>query len=188
MYQKQKHQEVSDIFSRWQLDTGLRLEYKPYSQGMLSNVNNYVAIKTDGSVVQTGARYSYAGLKHLPAGDVCKTAVINYLKNGTPLEQTIHSCDDLRGFLFARTVKGGALWNNEKIGSIARWYWGLSATDTIVYASNKNRVPMADRSRPIINLFNPHLIDNIDIDRYVEHAYDLLADGGIDLRNPEMEL
>ncbi|WP_419636795.1 hypothetical protein, partial [Thiolapillus sp.] len=110
-----------------------------------------------------------------------------YLTYGTPPEVTIGSATDMRGFLLARTVKGGALWGSEKLGGVARWYWGLWSTDTIVYASSGNRVPSADKSCPMMKL-NVNALQNVDIDRYIDHAYELLADGGIDLRQEELPL
>ena len=31
-------------------------------------------------------------------------------------------------------------------------------------------------------------LQNVDVDRYIDHAYELLADGGIDLRQEELPL
>ena len=176
-----------DICTHWQSHTNLELDYTPYSHLLLSNVNNYVAVTTDGTVKTKGARYSPASLRTLPHADICKTAVVKCLTDGIPPEVTIGECADMRGFLLARTVKGGALWGSEKLGSVARWYWGIRATDTIVYASSGNRVPSADRSCPMMTI-DDNAIQNVDIDRYVDHAYELLAEGGIDLRQEELPL
>ena len=186
-YKRCDKRNVVDICTHWQAYTSLELEYTPYSQLLLSNVNNYVAVTTDLDVRTKGARYSPASLRTLPHADICKTAVDRYLTYGTPLEVTIGSAADMRGFLLARTVKGGALWGSEKLGGVARWYWGLWSTDTIVYASSGNRVPSADRSCPMMTI-DDGAFQNVDIDRYIDHAYELLADGGIDLRQEELPL
>ncbi|WP_419636465.1 hypothetical protein [Thiolapillus sp.] len=176
-----------DICASWQSYTTLELDYTPYSHLLLSNVNNYVAITTDGVVKTKGARYSPASLRTLPHADICKTAVVKYLTDGTPLEVTIGNCADMRGFLLARTVKGGALWGSEKLGGVARWYWGIWSTDTIVYASSGNRVPSADRACPMMTI-DDNALQNVDVDRYIDHAYELLEDGGINLRQEELPL
>ena len=186
-YERAKKRSVVDICVDWQVDSQLNLEYKPYSKVLFSNVNNYVAIGTDGDVKTTGARYAVKSIKYLPHARICKAAVVKYLTDGTPLEVTIGGCEDMRGFLLARTVKGGALWGSEKLGGVARWYWGIWSTDTIVYASSGNRVPSADKSCPMMKL-NVNALQNVDIDRYIDHAYELLADGGIDLRQEELPL
>lgn len=186
-YKRCDKRNLVDICTSWQSYTTLELEYTPYSQILLSNVNNYVAITTDLDVRTKGARYSPASLRTLPHADICKTAVDRYLTYGTPPEVTIGSATDMRGFLLARTVKGGALWGSEKLGGVARWYWGIWSTDTIVYASSGNRVPSADRACPMMKL-NVNALKNVDIDRYIDHAYELLADGGIDLRQEELPL
>lgn len=184
-YKMTDKRNLVDICAQWQSDTNLELEYTPYSQLLLSNVNNYVAVTTDGAVKTKGARYSPASLRTLPHADICKTAVVKYLTDGTPLEVTIGGCADMRGFLLARTVKGGALWGSEKLGGVARWYWGIWSTDTIVYASSGNRVPSADRSCPMMTI-DDNALQNVDVDRYIDHAYELLADGGINLRQEEL--
>ena len=186
-YELAKKESVVDICREWQVDSRLRLEYKMYSKVLFANVNNYVAISKAGDVKTTGARYAVKSIKYLPHARICKAAVVKYLTDGTPLEVTIGNCADIRGFLLARTVKGGALWGSEKLGGVARWYWGIWSTDTIVYASSGNRVPSADRSCPMMTI-DDNALQNVDIDRYVDHAYELLADGGIDLRQEELPL
>ncbi|WP_419593855.1 hypothetical protein [Thiolapillus sp.] len=186
-YKMTDKRNVVDICTSWQAHTSLELEYTPYSQLLLSNVNNYVAITTGLDVRTKGTRYSPASLRTLPHADICKKAVDRYLTYGTPPEVTIGGCADMRGFLLARTVKGGALWGSEKLGGVARWYWGIWSTDTIVYASSGNRVPSADRACPMMTI-DDNVLKNVDIDRYIDHAYELLADGGIDLRQEELAL
>ncbi len=186
-YELAKKRSVVDICNKWQRDSHLKLEYKPYSQVLFSNVNNYVAISTDGKVKTTGARYAVTSIKYLPHARICKAAVVKYLTHGTPLEVTIGTSTDIRGFLLARTVKGGALWGSEKLGGVARWYWGIYGTDAIVYASSGNRVPSADHSCPMMTI-DDNALQNVDVDRYIDHAYELLADGGIDLRQEELPL
>ena len=186
-YKRCDKRNLVDICTHWQAHTSLELEYTPYSQLLLSNVNNYVAVTTGLDVRTKGTRYSPASLRTLPHADICKTAVDRYLTYGTPPEVTIGGCADMRGFLLARTVKGGALWGSEKLGGVARWYWGLWSTDTIVYASSGNRVPSADRACPMMTI-DDNALQNVDVDRYIDHAYELLADGGIDLRQEELAL
>ncbi|WP_419630417.1 hypothetical protein [Thiolapillus sp.] len=186
-YELSKKRSVVDICVDWQVDSRLNLEYKPYSKVLFSNVNNYVAISTNGDVKTTGARYAVESIKYLPHARICKAAVVKYLTDGTPMEVTIGGCADMRGFLLARTVKGGALWGSEKLGGVARWYWGIWSTDTIVYASSGNRVPSADKACPMMTI-DDNALQNVDVDRYIDHAYELLSDGGIDLRQEELPL
>ncbi|WP_419607622.1 hypothetical protein [Thiolapillus sp.] len=186
-YELSKKQSVVDICNQWQKDSRLKLEYKPYSKLLFANVNNYVAISTNGDVKTTGARFAVKSIKYLPHARICKAAVVKYLTDGTPLEVTIGGCADMRGFLLARTVKGGALWGSEKLGGVARWYWGIWSTDTIVYASSGKRVPSADRSCPMMTI-DDNALQNVDVDRYIDHAYELLENGGINLRQGELAL
>ncbi len=173
-----------EICRGWERDTGLRLEYTPYQKLLMANVNSYVAVKNDAGVKAIG-EYAPAGLKHLPRADICKTAAIEYLLNDTPPEVTVTVCTDIRQFLFAKTVNGGAVWGDLDLGSLPRWYWSLKPNDAITYKSNRNQVPLADQCTPMQTLDNDAL-GNVDIDRYVEHAHKLLMAGGIDLKNADL--
>lgn len=172
------------ICRQWERDTRLSLEYTPYKKLLMANVNSYIAVKNDGAVKAVGG-YATAGLKHLPRADICKTAAIEYVRNGTPPEITVGECSDIRQFLFAKTVKGGAVWGGLDLGRLPRWYWSLKPNDTIIYKSNKNRVPDAYSCTPMVTLDNDAL-GNVDIDRYIEHAHKLLESGGIDLKNSNL--
>ena len=100
-------------------------------------------------------------------------AVLKYLENGTPIEDTVRNCLDIRRFLTVRTVKGGAVKGEELLGRAIRWYYAKGETGTINYKVNGNKVPRSDGAVPLMNLPD-ELPNNIDYDWYINEANDIL--------------
>lgn len=110
------HVEVSEyLIKEWERRTGLGMDWPlgEYAALYSRDVNNYIAVKTDGSVKRKG-EYSKAGLieKKNPDVEVCADAVAALLSAGTPILYTLATCRDLRKFVKIQRVSGGAvkLW------------------------------------------------------------------------------
>lgn len=99
--------KIDAIAKQWEKQTGLALEEAHYKALFSRDVNNYVAIKTDGSVKVKGV-FAEPGLKKNPNAYICAQAAVAYLSKGTAVEKTISACEHIEPFLFVRTVKGGA--------------------------------------------------------------------------------
>ena len=101
------------LIAEWQRVTSLEMETTEYRALYCRDVNNYFAVKTDGSVKRKG-EYSKAGLiqKKNPASEICSDAVAEFLANGTPIVYTIAACRDIRKFVTVQRVSGGGvkLW------------------------------------------------------------------------------
>lgn len=101
------------IIEWWEMTTGFETERTDYRLLAQADVNTYCAIGLDGSVKLKGrlapADPGPSGWPN-PTGQICVDAVVAYLKDGTPLEQTIRACGDIRQFLHVRAVKGGGAW------------------------------------------------------------------------------
>lgn len=101
------------VLRDWEQRTGYETEQSNYALVASRDVNSYIAIDTDGKAKLKGA---YAppdpgpsGWPN-PTGQIVVTAVIEYLKHGTPLANTIKACTDVRQFVHVRAVKGGGLY------------------------------------------------------------------------------
>jgi len=101
-----KHFEA--IVKSWETHSNFETEETRYKALYSRDVNSYIAIKEDGKVKIKGT-FSSPGLSKNPQNEICSLALIEYLKNGTPFEETITSCKDITKFLIVRTVKGGAV-------------------------------------------------------------------------------
>lgn len=106
-------EQSGHVIKRWERETGLEMETSDYQVIYSRDVNNYFAVKTDGSVKRKG-EYSTAGLveKKNPDVEICGDAVAEFLSKGTPVAQTIMTCRDIRKFVVVQKVAGGGvkLW------------------------------------------------------------------------------
>lgn len=144
---------------------------------MSRDVNNYIAIKTDGDIKVKGA-YATGDLKKNPVNTVCVDAVKDYLTKGIPIEQTIRQCRDITKFLTVRAVKGGAVKDKSYLGKSIRWYYAVDVEGDIIYALNGNKVPNSDGAKPLMQLPDK-FPDDIDYEKYIQESLSILKDVGI---------
>lgn len=97
----------------WEQRTGLQTEANEYAAIFSRDVNNYVAVKAKDRSVKLKGAYApptpIGGSWPNPTGEICVDALVAYLLTGTPLEQTIRACRDIRKFVYVRNVKGGGV-------------------------------------------------------------------------------
>lgn len=172
-YKKDKAEIANGIIREWEKITGLIMEATPYKAIHNRDVNSYINVKMDNKTKTKGA-YALDSLAKNPHGDISVIAVVEYLVNGTPLEQTIRSCDDIRKFVFLRKVEGGAMKNDEFLGKVVRWYYSTQDNTPIVYAKNGNKVSESDGGKPVMSLPDT-LPDDIDYQRYIDMAKETLT-------------
>lgn len=99
-----------DIITWWEQTTGFVMEDTYFRLLASRDVNSYISITTDGETKLKGAfapaEPGPSGWPN-PTGQICVDAVVAYLRDGVPLDQTIRNCTDVRQFIYARSVKGG---------------------------------------------------------------------------------
>ena len=88
--------------------TGFEYEETSYATVALSNVNNYLAITTDGKVKRKGL-YAATSLMKNPTNQVCSNMAVDYLKDGSHPSVSINKYTDIRDFVSIRVVKGGGI-------------------------------------------------------------------------------
>ena len=175
---KDKERVLQSVAFDWMLDTSYELERTDYHSVSSRDVNNYVAVKTDGSAKGKGV-FASPGLQKNPDMLIVSNAVMDFLARGADIEQTVMDCQDIRQFVTVRQVKGGAVWQGEYLGKAVRFYHSASVgTDTCIhYAKNGNRVPRSGGCRPVMDLDETDLSD-IDRDYYICAAKTLLKEVG----------
>jgi hypothetical protein len=162
----------------WMLDTTYVLERTDYRALASRDVNNYVAVKLDGSYKGKGV-FADAGLSKNPDMPIIAKAVALYVAKGVAIESTINGCKDVVQFCTIRTVKGGAQWQGDYLGKAVRFYWGNNImASPISYIKNGNKVPKSDGAIPMMDL-PESLPSDIDYPRYIKAAKDLLEDVGL---------
>ena len=106
---------ANDVIAWWENHAGFETEETRYQTIFSRDVNSYIAITEEGQVKQKGcfaeALPGASGWPN-PTAQICTTALIEYLRNGTPLAHTIRACTDIRQFVSVRNVTGGGYFNN----------------------------------------------------------------------------
>ena len=187
-YREDQTDALEEVAFNWEMTTGFELEQANYSIIAARDVNNYVCIDTSGKIKSKGAfAPPFYAKENASGGDLMKSpdryiiplSVINHLKSGIPIEETILSCKDVRHFTALRKVTGGAMWRGESVGKTVRYYNSseISQDECLIYAVNGNKVPTTSGCRPMMDLPD-ELPSDIDYDFYIESAYDLLKATG----------
>jgi hypothetical protein len=164
--------KLGKLIDAWEKRTGLETEETQYSGLYSRDVNNYIAITTDGKV-KTKGMFAKAGLMKNPQNEICVEAVAAYLKDGTPVEETITECEDFTKFLTVRTVNGGAEKDGEYLGKSVRWYYANGEDDCIYYKKSGNKVPRSFGAKPQMDLPDEFPMD-INYDWYIKEAQEML--------------
>lgn len=168
---------LKPIIAAWEKVTGFVMEGTEYSAIYNRDVNNYIAVKTDGKIKTKGI-FSPGGLQKSPTNDICSKAFIAYLTEETPIEDTIRGCTDIREFLSVRTVKGGAIKDDLYLGKAIRWYYANDIVGTINYKTNGNTVPRTEGAKPCM-ILPDEFPDDVNYDWYIKEANDMLMDVGL---------
>ena len=161
-----REKAMKTVIERWQRKTGFGMESARYAGLYSRDVNNYIAIGYDGKTKTKGC-FEYANRKKNPEYDVCTDALVEYFKNGTPVEDTIQACKDIDKFMSVRRVNGGAVKDGEYLGKVVRWYYSKDEKGTINYKTNGNKVPKSDGARAL-SILSDKFPDDIDYAWYVE--------------------
>ncbi len=178
------------ICGEWEINTRFTLEETQYKALYSRDVNNYLAIKEDGTHKGKGV-FTLGEIQKNPSGDISTIAVIEYLTNGTAIYDTIMKCKDIRQFIHVKAVTGGALWNEEYLGKVVRWIY-VKGGDTIyrkkdygtykivgerwtktkmipgVYTLIQHKVSKSDGSRPMMEIGD--FPRDLDYGRYIEDS------------------
>lgn len=194
-----------DIVWDWEFETGFETEETRYSALYSRDVNNYVSFKyefdkvskqwtdiTDPTPKLKGA-YTPAGrglkgasgLKKNPNLEISIEAAVAWLRDGTPVEDTIQDCRDVRKFVTVRTVKGGALYKGEYVGKAIRWYYAKGENGCLSYKTNGNTVPRSQGAKPLM-LLPDELPGDVDYSFYIREAYAILQDVGAQVVDPAL--
>jgi hypothetical protein len=100
LFFKLKRKDLPELYRRikaWEERTQLKMEYVEYTKFVSKDVNNYVAVRADGSIHAKGAY-----VKELNDLDfdlaIVNEAVKNYIVYGMSVEDTVFSCREFRKF------------------------------------------------------------------------------------------
>jgi hypothetical protein len=169
------------ILKQWEQMVQFKTEINEYVGLYSKDVNNYIAVKKDGTVKGKGlyanpwatAKNAEEKLRKNPAGSICVDAVTALLVKGVPIRTTIYNCRDFTKFVAVRHVKGGAVKDGVYLGKAVRWYYALNQTTEMLSAETGNKIPKSDGAKPCMVL-PEQFPDDVDFEWYVEEAEKIL--------------
>jgi len=193
-YHKNRHNEVRAIIAEWERITNFKTEETRYTAVYSRDVNTYIAVKEDGGDnearflderlgCKTKGAFSERGsalnsiLSKNPETLICIDAVLEFIKNGTPLEKTVKECRDIRRFVAVKNVKGGGEKQGVYLGKVVRWYYPKGEAGYISYVISGNKVGKTDGARPLMDL-PEQFPEDINYDWYIAEAKEMLYDCG----------
>ena len=135
--------ELKRRVEEWEQRTGLKMSYDEFNAMYAKDVNNYVAVREDGTYHSKGGY-----VKELNDLDfdlpIVNEAIKNYILVGTPVDVTINSCSDFRKFQKIVKLSNKYKWvEHEQAYKI--WYtklgnFNLAFERTIKYDNKAYRV------------------------------------------------
>lgn len=179
LFKKTQEKIVEEVCFDWMLDTSFELERADYRAIYSRDVNNYIAVKKDGSTKRKGV-FAEPGLMKNPEFTIVSEAVAAYLATAKPVEETVRLCRDITKFVAIRRVDGGGVWRDQYLGKAVRFYYSTEVwqDECIAYAKNKNKVARSDGARPAMTL--PDVFpDDVHHDRYIAMAREALKGMGV---------
>jgi DNA polymerase elongation subunit (family B) len=167
--------KFNEVLERWGFLTGFELEKTYYDRIYIRDVNNYLAIKSDGGV-KTKGFLSMNDLSRNAHLGIVKKAVKNYLTNEYSIENTIRN-GLKEDYILTKKTKFGANFRGEYLGKVVRWYYRTDGDYILNMKGHK--VPDANGAYPIMNLDDEMF--NIDYARYYQETVKILSSLGVKL-------
>ena len=168
---------VDSVVNEWCTETGFVMDYNYYKSIHYRDVNNYFAHYEDDSVKGIGI-FAAESLDISPEYFIVRDALFEYVKDGTPIEETINNCDDIHMFVNLRKVSGGAHKDGEVIGKAVRWYHSIATGTAIHDVKSGNKVAGSQGGVPVMD-YPEEIPYDLDRQWYVNKAYKTMAVCGL---------
>lgn len=111
LLKKDVYNKVNNICREWEQLTKLTLEEDRFKAMYQYAINDYFAITEDNKVKEKGMFITTVKLGKGLTPKIIPKAVINFFKDGVPVEETIKNCGDIKDFLMSE--KTGKQWHVE---------------------------------------------------------------------------
>lgn len=127
-FSEEDEKAIDEIANDWMKRTGYTLDDDPFKAIFQKDVNNYLAVTSDGKVKFKGAIGLTNGLKVSKA--IVSNAFINYVVAGKDYKEFINECDELRqfqmitktGWTFDDTIVRDSEGNEKKAQKVNRTF------------------------------------------------------------------
>ena len=144
-----RYDEYKTICKEWETLTRYELEFTEYQKYIRRDVNNYIAIKTNGEVKCKGIFLTNIDLAKGYDQPIISTALYEYFVNSKPIDKTIKEHQDIYDFCTAKKIdkkftnEYHYLTNSEpcldKIQQSVRYYVSTTSGKLFKVDENKNR-------------------------------------------------
>ncbi len=184
--------DMQRMCSAWELMTGLVLEEAVYSTMFIRDVNNYVAVTTNGKAKNKGAyefEYEKEGLWHKNfSALVVKKAADAYIRLGTdPKDFIVNHKDEYDFFLRTKVPKNSRLvgdwgYEEEELQNVTRYYVSKEGCELFKIMPPLPKNPEKERRMAVskgckvtvMNKLEPIDRSTINYDWYIEQAVKLI--------------
>ncbi len=120
--------QIKAEMNRKATEIDLSLSWAEYRMIARRDVNNYIAVTTDGKIKAKGSYgYDQKDLGRKAVNRIVVAAAQAFFVNDAPLADTVRGCSDIREFLnYFKATKGYTIVDEagRDYGGIARWYIG----------------------------------------------------------------
>jgi len=101
-----KYEDYINICQKWMDYTKFILEYTEYNKYIRRDVNNYITIKTNGTIKEKGEFLQYEKITLRQGIDkpIISKSLYNFFVNNTPIESTIYNENNIYSFCIAKRV------------------------------------------------------------------------------------
>lgn len=163
---------LKTLVKQWEDCCQFKTTFTEFKDVYKRSVNNYLAIEPNGNI-KTKGFLQYCSLRNNSIEVACRSAVINYLKDNIPVEETIKAMsDDIRNFLIFKKSTDGAYYQDKPLGKTVRWYYGKNGEAII--KGNGSKVQESDGAIPLMEIPDEIEIANLDLERYIKRSYKVL--------------
>jgi len=178
---------VRATVSEWEAFTQHTMEYCEYTGFYQKDVNNYIAVTTDGELKTKGIfnipKMGGVDLRHTPNYQIVARAVSEQVKRNKDIALTVTECEDIQEFLLTQQVRGdwSVKWKDMDLGKMVRFYKARGGSEIIrtplhdgvkgnagIVANSESSVPLPD----LPNSFETVL--DVDHEWYIKKADELL--------------
>lgn len=167
-----------EVAAKWEKETDFVLEAIEYESVHSQDVNNYLALTSDGYFKGKGI-FADGGLMKNPKFRIITTAIQELIQHGIPLEDTIKGCTNPAEFMALQKVTGGAEWKGKFVGKTVRWYMATDG-DHVTRATNGYKIGLTEFAH-VANRMPSKVPGNLNYDWYIEYATNIAKNVGVAL-------
>lgn len=173
--------DFAAVMKRWENFTGLELERADYSAMYIRDVNNYIAVYTDGKVKRKGC-YDYELPHHKNHSQMIVAKVAEqHLLHGADIKESILFHDDVMDFMLRTKVPRSSrlMWGDEQGQNITRYYISTDGKPlSKIMPELPNKPGSGERTMGInvgkvatvCNDMRNHVVKNIDYQYYIDEV------------------